>query len=161
MGVVLSNVFKLVLPFLLITGAWSQLKSQTVTTETFRGRSVARGRIIVQFRGASGLAQSRSLALRDADISTVEAVGETGAVLLRSRQRGVAELLREYQSRADVLYAEPDYKLSSQDTPNDVSFNQQWAFANTGQFINGQTGSAGSDIKVTSAWDLRPVAAPS
>jgi len=149
----LSNTVRLVLLFLMLVGSGSQLNSQTVTTETYRGRSVARNRIIVQFR-AAGLAQSRNLAMRDSDIAAVEAVGETGAVLLRSRQRGVAELLRDYQNRAEVLYAEPDYKLDSQDTPNDVSFNQQWAFANTGQLVNGQNGLAGSDIKVTSAWNI-------
>jgi subtilisin family serine protease len=38
--------------------------------------------------------------------------------------------------------------------PNDPSFGSQWALANTGQSVNGVTGTPGADIDATEAWAL-------
>jgi subtilisin family serine protease len=57
------------------------------------------------------------------------------------------------QLRADpnVLYAEPDYIVHSDEVvPNDPQFTTQWSLKNTGQ----SGGTAGADIKATLAWTL-------
>ena len=60
------------------------------------------------------------------------------------------EALAAYRSNPDVLYAEPDYIVRSSQTPNDPLFSGMWSLLNAGQ--NG--GTAGADIKATSAWNL-------
>ena len=139
--------------FLSVGFAASTMGQQTVTTESFQGREVGTNRIIVRFR-TQNVVQSEALAAQDADISGVQAVGSTGAVVLRSRGRNVAQLLQDYQNRSDVLYAEPDYVVRAEEIPNDLYLGNQWALRNTGQSILGQSGTSGADIKATSAWDI-------
>jgi subtilisin family serine protease len=74
--------------------------------------------------------------------------------LLKSTNRNVAELLREYSGRPDVLYAEPNYIWRKNDLPNDPYFDGQWFLRNTGQTIQGFTGIVGADIRATQAWDI-------
>lgn len=53
-----------------------------------------------------------------------------------------------------VQYAELDYFVHADLTPNDPSFGQQWGCHNTGQTVNGDPGSAGADINAPEAWDV-------
>lgn len=58
--------------------------------------------------------------------------------------------------QSGVLAAEPNYiRRASTTIPNDSQFGLQWALRNTGQMVNGTTGTAGADISATTAWDLR------
>jgi len=66
----------------------------------------------------------------------------------------VSAAIRSLRRRHDVLFAEPDYLLREAATPNDPSFPLQWGFQNTGQLVNGTSGTAGADEHVTRAWDL-------
>ena len=83
----------------------------------------------------------------------------------------VQSAVREYQSNPDVLYAEPDYvvriapeettplledskSLHILSTSNDLLFNDLWGLNNTGQFVNGISGTPGADINAIRAWDL-------
>ena len=127
--------------------------AQTARTESYGGRNVVAGEIIVRFRDASP-GQNRALAARDQDIVAAEPVGRTGPVLLRSRGRDVAALLQAYAGRADVQYAEPNYVWRATDLPSDPSFNLQYGLLNTGQTISSQVGLAGADIKAVPAWDI-------
>src|SRR5262245_56570419 len=97
------------------------LAAQKDRTESYRGRDVVSGEILVKFRGVSAV-QSRALASRDADIFSIEYAGQTGAILIRSRGRNVDALLQEYMARPDVEYAEPNYIWHTMDVPNDVLF---------------------------------------
>ena len=58
-----------------------------------------------------------------------------------------------------VRYAEPDYLLGASGAgaatiPTDPSFDLQWGSHNTGQTVNGTTGTPGADDKATLAWSL-------
>ena len=56
-----------------------------------------------------------------------------------------------------VRYAEPDYlqTVSAGTTlPNDTSVGIQWAVHNTGQVVNGVTGTSGADERSLSAWGV-------
>jgi subtilisin family serine protease len=56
-----------------------------------------------------------------------------------------------FKSRADVLYAEPDYvRHATANVPNDTLFSTMWNLSNTGQ----SGGTVGADIKATQAWDI-------
>ena len=106
--------------------------AQTVRLEPFQGKDATAGEIIVKFRNATA-PQSLALAAQDSDIQSFEPLGQTGAMLLRSRARSVAALVQAYAQRADVEYAEPNYILHTADVPNDVYFGLQYGLKNTGQ----------------------------
>ena len=59
------------------------------------------------------------------------------------------EALAAYRADPDVLYAEPNYKVQIQATPNDPSFSSLWGMHNTGQ----TGGTADADINAVEAWD--------
>lgn len=128
-------------------------EAQALRTESFQGQDVVAGEIIVRFQNSTAI-QVQALAAQDTDLAQTDVVGRSGAVRLRSRTRSVAALLQAYRSRLDVLYAEPNFILRADDVPNDALFGQQWALRNTGQPIEGVTGTAGADIKAAQAWNI-------
>jgi len=67
----------------------------------------------------------------------------------------VEEMVQALKRNPDVEYAEPNYIAHIAATPNDAYFKSQYALLNTGQQIgsSGPSGTAGHDIKATSAWD--------
>ena len=75
---------------------------------------------------------------------------------LRSASQSTAELIAELQLDPDVELAEPNYlrHLSSMTVPNDANFTNLWALHNTGQTVNGGTGTAGVDIGFLDAWGM-------
>jgi hypothetical protein len=55
----------------------------------------------------------------------------------------------EMRLNPQVEFAEPNFLIEKSDlTPNDPSFNEQWALSNTGQ----SGGQFGSDIAANAAW---------
>ncbi len=52
-----------------------------------------------------------------------------------------------------IDYAELDYIVRIDATPNDPSYNNLWGMNNTGQTVNGDPGIAGADINAPQAWD--------
>lgn len=57
--------------------------------------------------------------------------------------------------RAWVRYAEPDYVMmasAATRVPNDPSFSLQWGSRNTGQTVNGSSGTPGADDHAVRAW---------
>src|SRR5262245_24600302 len=130
--VIPPNARILVLSTLLSIAFTLPVAAQSVRTESFRGRDVVSGEILVKFRAANAT-QSLALAILDADISSMESAGRTGAIVMRSRGRSVDELLQTYMARPDVEYAEPNYVWHTTDVPNDALFGQQYGLANTGQ----------------------------
>ncbi len=53
-----------------------------------------------------------------------------------------------------ITSAVPDGYIFSASIPNDPLFNQQWGLHNTGQTVNGITGTPDADIDAPEAWDL-------
>jgi subtilisin family serine protease len=66
----------------------------------------------------------------------------------------VQQAISAYQSRPDVLYAEPDYIVYPTAVPNDPDFSLLWGLHNTGQTVNEDPGTAGADIRALQAWDV-------
>ncbi|HTU87220.1 MAG TPA: S8 family peptidase [Solirubrobacteraceae bacterium] len=60
----------------------------------------------------------------------------------------VAVLEREPQ----LAYAQPDGEVQATAAPNDPYFPEQWALQNTGQTVNGASGTAGDDIGASYVW---------
>jgi len=66
----------------------------------------------------------------------------------------VEEALDIYRNDPDVEYAEPNYYRYVTVTPNDTNFDDLWGLNNTGQNVNGTSGTAGADIHAPTAWDV-------
>lgn len=63
----------------------------------------------------------------------------------------VKEKIKEYLKRADVMYAEPNYIVNIQTTPNDPNFSELWGLHNTGQ----AGGTVDADIDAPESWDVQ------
>jgi len=75
--------------------------------------------------------------------------------LVRMKGRHTADLIAELKTEPTVESAEPNYiRHIYAQPPNDPLFGQLWGLRNTGQSVNGVTGSAGGDIKFMNAWAL-------
>jgi subtilisin family serine protease len=66
----------------------------------------------------------------------------------------VEEALKLYREDPDVEYAEPNYIVRKAVIPNDTYFNLQWGLNNTGQIIDGVSGTPDADIDAPEAWDI-------
>ncbi len=62
----------------------------------------------------------------------------------------IESMLGIYRNNANVLYAEPDYRVRIATIPDDPQFSDQWDMHNTGQL----GGTVDADIDAPDAWDL-------
>ncbi len=107
---------------------------------------------------------NQGVSARDAE-NIIEEVGST--VIYKQRTDGYytvsvpegVELfmaIRQISVYSAVAFAEPS-EFGLNDAlyePNDPYFNTLWGLRNTGQTVNGTTGTAGADIKIVPAWNL-------
>jgi len=110
------------------------------------------GRVLVGFHdGVSATARRRI----ERAISTSTPRQITPALDLLPISSGhVLAAVRALKAQPEVRYAEPDYVARSSGAPNDPFFGQQWGFSNTGQLVNGTTGTAGADEHAVPAWSV-------
>ena len=66
----------------------------------------------------------------------------------------VDDTIAALESSPDVVFAEPNYYVSSSALPNDPRLDQLWGLQNTGQSVSGFTGTADSDIDAPEAWEI-------
>ena len=82
-----------------------------------------------------------------------------------SRKRGKAygflrsalttrEMVRRLRMAPNVEAVSPNYIRNLCQTPNDPAFSELWGLDNTGQTVNGMTGTADADIDAPEAWDM-------
>src|SRR5262245_22834548 len=105
--------------------------------------------ILVKFRPGAHAADKAAVrglvhgrALHDFDFIRIEHMKVEGM----SADQAIAKL----RHNPNVEYAEPDYEIKADLTPNDARFSELYAMRNTGQ----TGGTPGADIKATSAWDI-------
>jgi hypothetical protein len=81
----------------------------------------------------------------------VERIDGLGAEVVRIRSgRDVWAAVRDYLRHGSVSWVEPVYTAQVYRTPNDPSFNSQWALHNTSQ----TGGTTDADIDAPEAWDV-------
>ncbi|PKN01541.1 MAG: hypothetical protein CVU77_04435 [Elusimicrobia bacterium HGW-Elusimicrobia-1] len=66
----------------------------------------------------------------------------------------VEETIEELKKNPNVEYAQPNYIRYFNATPNDTHFGQLWGLHNTGQSVNGVSGTSDADIDAPEAWDI-------
>src|SRR5262249_30504972 len=113
------------------------------------GRHALAGEVLVKLRRTlppHERAQFETLIDADRNLP----VGGSGVLRLHSRQFDASALLALLENHPDVLYAEPNYLISSDNTaPNDPLFGALWGLLNVGQ-----NGTPGADIGAPLAWDV-------
>jgi subtilisin family serine protease len=70
----------------------------------------------------------------------------------RAPAGGLASAVAALNQDSQVQFAEPNGEVTAAATPNDTYFSQQWAQLNSGQSVEGTSGTAGDDIGATFAW---------
>lgn len=99
--------------------------------------------------------RSSAIAAREREVgaSHVRTLG-TGVRVLRVPEGAVPAAVAALTADPRVHFAEPDFYLFPLAEPNDPGFPYQWALRNTGQEVNGTTGTPDADIDAVEAWDL-------
>jgi hypothetical protein len=110
------------------------------------------GNVLVSFdSGLASQAVSRAeLAVQGHEVRRLG----VGVHLLRVPNGHVLDAVRLLNSTPGVRYAEPDYMEQEAAIPNDPSFPIQWAYQNTGQTVNGTSGTPGDDEHAVPAWNV-------
>jgi subtilisin family serine protease len=135
---------------LLILVVWFGWNLSGTTSAASRPKYVP-NELIVVFRPEADELKQDSLANEHGDETLQRLEGIHGRLVKIRGNRSLGQAIREYQTSANVLFAEPNYILHAVTTPNDTFYSTyQWNFNNTGQ--NG--GTSGADIKAESAWTL-------
>ena len=113
------------------------------------------GEILVKYKPHVSAPTIRSFQDR-LGASTIRAFRDIGVQHVKLPPRmSVESALEYYRGNPDVAYAEPNYiRYSRATTPDDPSFPNLWGLHNTGQTINGRSGTAGADIRGPEAWDF-------
>jgi subtilase family protein/List-Bact-rpt repeat protein/fibronectin type III domain protein/fervidolysin-like protein/HYDIN/CFA65/VesB family protein len=107
--------------------------------------------ILVRFKG-SALAQEKALthALMGAQAHKHFALVEGLQAVRIPKGSHVKDAIKFYRQQPAVLYAEPNWIVHTQATPNDPRFGELWGLHNTGQ----SGGARDADIDAPEAWDV-------
>ena len=74
--------------------------------------------------------------------------------LAHVRPDAVEATLAKLRKDPRIRYAEPNFVVHAEATPNDPSFSNLWGLNNTGQAINGFPGTPDADIDAPEAWNV-------
>ncbi|MCF6149238.1 MAG: S8 family serine peptidase [Candidatus Kuenenia sp.] len=76
---------------------------------------------------------------------------KTGITILKvkNKNKTIETMIKDLNESSLIKYAEPDYVMQADVSPNDPSFNDLWGLHNTGVF-----GTADADIDAPEAWDI-------
>ncbi len=123
------------------------------------GGKAAPGELLVRFARTAD-APDRDRLRERADTGFERKLPVSGLQLLKvERGQSVSDAVSELERSSDVAYAEPNFRRSATVTPNDAYFHYQWGLNNTGQSLEGSTGTPDADIDAPEAWDTTTGAA--
>lgn len=114
------------------------------------------GEVLVKFRDEASSSGITSLN-RDMGAKELRAVSAHTGVIHQYKLDGalsVDEAVVQYQRNPAVEYAEPNYLYQLHVLPNDAQLGTLWGLHNTGQAVDGRTGTADADIDAPEAWDI-------
>ncbi|HEX2714661.1 MAG TPA: S8 family serine peptidase, partial [Candidatus Acidoferrales bacterium] len=123
--------------------------ARNAATEAYRD-----GVVLMAFR--SGISPARQSAiLASIGASERKRIG-VGVHVVSVGPGLVSGAIQSLKARREVLYAEPDYAhtVSGGALPQDTYVGNQWAVQNTGQIVNGVSGTPGADERALAAWSV-------
>ena len=110
------------------------------------------GTVLVGYR--AGVGDDAAAAIEQQEGARRDAVVGAGTRVVQVGRGKVKEKAAAFKRHAEVAYAEPNYFLYADRVPNDPQFGQLWGLRNTGQGVNGTTGTARADIQAEPAWSV-------
>jgi subtilisin family serine protease len=102
------------------------------------------GEVVVRFDTGSSAA-ARAIARTSVDGERITALGRPGLELMELDGTSVRDAIAELESRPDVVYAEPNYLVSTSAVSNDPYLSEQWGL---------EDASGDIDIDASEAWDV-------
>ena len=139
-----------------LDAVWSQgpRNNRGPSTTWLDGHEVVDGEVIVRYHAEASGVMQRQRAEFQAEADEVEVIGRRGMRRMRSRRLGTRAMIQTLRDNPDVEFAEPNYVIRVDATPNDPSFGALWGLRNIGQIVNGSAGTAGADISAPQAWEV-------
>ena len=127
--------------------AYNSVKTMSIAEATNLPHKA--GELLVRFKTTVSASQAAS-ALSGLGVQTVRSFQAVPVHLVRiSDGKTMGDKLDEVRQNADVLYAEPNYLMELDRTPNDPNFPQMYGLNNSGQ----AGGTTDADIDAPEAWD--------
>ena len=117
--------------------------------------SYVHGELLVKYKPAARAVTSAYFRTRwgVSTLRTFKAIGVHHVKLPKGMT--VEQGLEIYKDDPQVEYAEPNYlRYATSTTPDDTFFTELWGFNNTGQDVNGTSGTADADIDAPEAWAI-------
>ena len=112
------------------------------------------GIVLIAFRDGTQPALQNSILSR-VGAREIKHIG-VGVHVVEVKPGQVFATINSLKALQEIRYAEPDYlqTLSARTLPNDAFVGIQWAVQNTGQNVNGSTGTTGADERSLAAWGI-------
>ncbi|MEO5741991.1 MAG: S8 family serine peptidase, partial [Vicinamibacterales bacterium] len=138
----------------LMTSQGQGRRTGPIDVEDVDNRPAAAREVLVKLRSPLPGAQAAQFA-SGVDAESVEAIGRSGVLRIRSRSLRASALIAALSRRPDVEYAEPNFIVHTFAEPNDPLYPDLWGLKNIGQPVNGgSAGTPGADIRATEGWDV-------
>lgn len=129
--------------------------------------SIQKGNKTVSFRKGEVLVKYKSIIRKEAvkasignsnideikEFKTLSKETNSSYMLIKSNTLNTEELMQRIKADPNVEYVEPNYLYQEDKIPNDPSFNKLWGQHNTGQTVNGKSGTPDADIDAPEAWN--------
>ena len=116
------------------------------------------GEIVIQYKNKEKQKSFETKIKSDKNYSDLEIKdkisNKKNISLLKSKGKKTQELIEELKKDSNIEIVEPNYKRNKLFNPNDTNFAGQWSLRNTGQSVNGITGTADADIDADEMWDI-------
>ena len=113
------------------------------------------GELIVRFTPGAAAGDRRALNAAQGAQEERRLLVPRAFLLRLPAGRDVPAAARAYERNPNVQFAEPNYiGRPVATTPNDTSFPLLWGMNNTGQTVNGFSGTPDADIDAPEAWDV-------
>jgi subtilisin family serine protease len=148
------GIIVLIATCLLATPVWASELSWDNKSRIAQGAAYVPGELLVKYKPSVRAAASEHYQTRWG-ISTLRSFRSIGVQHVKLPEgMTVDEALEIYRDDPDVEYAEPNYYWYVTATPDDTYFNQLWGLHNTGQSVNGTSGTPDADIDALEVWDI-------
>ncbi|HEV2094348.1 MAG TPA: hypothetical protein VGR18_14400 [Rubrobacter sp.] len=107
--------------------------------------TVVPGQIIVKYEETLGSSERAALR-RQENLEKKGELGLIGAEVVKVRGQSVGQAVRDLERRPGVEYAEPNFRVYPTGFADEPRFSELWGLHNTGQTIDGSTGTANVDV---------------
>lgn len=125
-------------------------ESEGAVVELQSGEEVIADQVIVKFKPEASRAAEED-ARSDEGLEKIEDLDLIDAEVDKVEGQSVEEAISDLEARPDVEYAEPDHVVKPEGYSDERRFGELWGLHNTGQSINGSTGTADVDINALEA----------